>query len=99
MKDYSLIKTQTLTSEEDYSMKIERGFEFVPDGKIVTKLTIFAKTNLKLIVKNNSEVMELYIEQGSAWSVDNNDGCDFTSIVCDNPKGAICTFMLGYRNK
>lgn len=94
-REYSYFKTQTPTSESDYTETITKGQELVDKGTIVTKLTICAETNLKLLITNGNVIMPIYLKEGTYWSVDNDDAYRFTSIVCDS-NSAKCTYMLGY---
>lgn len=97
-RQYSYFTTQVPNSESDYTQTISKGFEFVPANSIVTKFTICAETNLKLLVKNGDTVMTLYIKQGDTWGVENDDCYSFISIICDNTSAKV-SFMLGYRNR
>ena len=94
-KEYTYFKTQTPTSESDYSETLTKGQELVDKGTIVTKFTICAETNLKLLVENGNKIMTLYLKAGSSWSVDNDDRYRFTSIVCDSAAAKVC-YMMGY---
>ena len=94
-RQYSYFKTQTPTSESDYTETITKGQELVDEGTIVTKLTICAETNLKLLITNGNVIIPIYLKEGTSWSVDNDDTYRFTSIVCDS-NSAKCTYMLGY---
>lgn len=98
IRQYSKFKTQVPNSESDYTQTITKGFEFVPANSVVTKFTICAETNLKLLVKSGNEVMTLYLKQGDTWGVENDDCYSFTSIVCDNVT-AKTTYLLGYRDR
>lgn len=94
-KEYSYFKTQTPTSESDYTQTLTKGQELVDEGTVVTKFTICAETNLKLLVRNGKVIMPIYLKEGTTWSVDNDDLYRFTSIICDSDS-AKCTYMLGY---
>lgn len=94
-RQYSYFKSQTPTSESDYAETITKGQELVDEGTIVTKFTICAETNLKLLIKNGDRVMTICLKAGSSWSLDNDDGYRFTSIVCDNPTAKVC-YIMGY---
>lgn len=94
-RQYSYFKTQTPTSETDYTETLTKGQELVGEGTIVTKLTIVAETNLKLLITNGSTQMPIYLKAGTVWNVENEDSYRFTSIICDS-ESAKCTYMLGY---
>lgn len=95
IRRYIYFKTQTPTSEADYSETLVKGQELVVEGTVVTKFTICAETNLKLLVSNGEVVMPIYLKEGSSWSVDNDDTYKFTSIICDNETAKVC-YMIGY---
>lgn len=97
-RNYSYFKTQIPTSDTDYTQTITKGFEFVPANSVVTKFTICAETNLKLLVKSGNKTMTLYIKQGDTWGVENDDCYSFTSIVCDNTSAKV-SYLLGVRSK
>lgn len=94
-KKYSYFKTQTPDSEADYAQTLTKGQELVDEGTVVTKFTICAETNLKLLIKNGNVIMPIYLKEGASWSVDNDDAYSFTSIVCDSEEAKAC-YMLGY---
>lgn len=96
IRQYNAFLTQIPNSDTDYTQTITKGFEFVPANSVVTKFTICAETNLKLLVKNGSTTMTLYLKQGDTWGVENDDCYSFTSIKCDNATAKV-SFMLGYR--
>lgn len=95
-RNYNYFITQIPNSDTDYTQTITKGFEFVPANSVVTKFTICAETNLKLLVKNGSTTMTLYLKQGDTWSIENDDSYNFTSIKCDNTTAKV-TYLLGYR--
>lgn len=92
---YVYFKTQTPTSDSDYSQTLKRGQELVDEGTIVTKFTISAETNLKLLVNNGDVVMPIYLKEGTSWNVENDDTYTFTSIICDSENAKVC-YMIGY---
>lgn len=99
VRQYSDFITQTPTDEStDFTQTINKGFEFIPTNTVVTKFSITAETNLKLIVKNANKNMTLYIKEGNTWNIDNDDAYSFTSIVCDSTEARV-TYMLGYRER
>ncbi|MGL5327891.1 MAG: hypothetical protein ACRDD7_01395 [Peptostreptococcaceae bacterium] len=98
-RQYSYFKTQTPNSNDDYAQTISKGFNFVPSGSIVTKFTICAETNLKLLVSiSNGEKTEIYLKQGTTWNLDNDDMYGLDSIVCDSVTARV-TYMIGYRKR
>ena len=99
LRQYSYFKTQVPTDENiDFTQTVVKGFEFIPAGTIVTKFSITAETNLKLIVKNGNVIMTLYLKEGSTWHIENDDVYSFESIKCDSTEARV-TYMLGYRQK
>lgn len=98
IRQYSRFKSQTPTDEMvDYTQTITKGFEFVPKGTKVTKLSITAETNLKLLVISPSHTDTIYLKEGTTWNIENDDAIGFSSIVCDNSTEAKVTYLLGYR--
>lgn len=99
VRQYSYFVTQIPTDENvDFSQTINKGFEFIPNGTIVTKFSIKAKTNLKLLVKNGLKMMTIYLEEGTTWNIDNDDAISFESIKCDSAQARV-VYMLGYRER
>lgn len=97
-KEYSYFKSQEPTSQEDYTETVTKGFDFVDEGTVVTKLSICAETNLSLIVTTGKRVMNLHFKQGATWNVENEDKYTFTSIKVANETAKV-TYLLGCREQ